>query len=106
MHICSHIHLFLPYVLYTVLCLSKSYAHTNNCKKNLLKKGRKEKEKEKHRLGTNVRVRGFKAGLLDRSQFASGSSVKVFLGPRANAELVPKFHVLLHASHATLPMVT
>jgi hypothetical protein len=28
-----------------------------------------------------------------------------FLGPRANAELVPKFHVALHASHAALPMV-
>jgi hypothetical protein len=26
-----------------------------------------------------------------------------FLGPRANAELVPKFHVALHASHAALP---
>jgi hypothetical protein len=25
---------------------------------------------------------------------------------RANAELVPKFHVALHASHAALPMVT
>jgi hypothetical protein len=30
----------------------------------------------------------------------------VFLGPRANAELVPKSHVALHASHAALPMVT
>jgi hypothetical protein len=29
-----------------------------------------------------------------------------FLGPRANAELVPKCHVALHASHAALPMVT
>jgi hypothetical protein len=29
----------------------------------------------------------------------------VFLGPRANAEMVPKFHVALHASHAALPMV-
>jgi hypothetical protein len=29
----------------------------------------------------------------------------VFLGHRANAELVPKFHVALHASHAALPMV-
>jgi hypothetical protein len=29
----------------------------------------------------------------------------VFLGPRANAELVPKFHVALYASHAALPMV-
>jgi hypothetical protein len=33
------------------------------------------------------------------------NSIKVFLGPRANAELVPKFHVALHASHAALPMV-
>jgi hypothetical protein len=30
----------------------------------------------------------------------------VFLGPRANAELAPKFHVALHASHAALTMVT
>jgi hypothetical protein len=30
----------------------------------------------------------------------------IFLGPRANAELVPRFHVALHASHAALPMVT
>jgi hypothetical protein len=30
----------------------------------------------------------------------------VFLDPRANAELVLKFHVALHASHAALPMVT
>jgi hypothetical protein len=30
----------------------------------------------------------------------------VFLGPGANAELVPKFHVALHASNAALPMVT
>jgi hypothetical protein len=30
----------------------------------------------------------------------------VFLGPRANADLVPKFHVALPASHAALPMVT
>jgi hypothetical protein len=29
----------------------------------------------------------------------------VFLGPRANAELIPKFHVALHAYHAALPMV-
>jgi hypothetical protein len=29
-----------------------------------------------------------------------------FLGPRANAELVPKFHDALRASHAALPMVT
>jgi hypothetical protein len=29
----------------------------------------------------------------------------VFLGPRANAELLSKFYVALHASHAALPMV-
>jgi hypothetical protein len=29
-----------------------------------------------------------------------------FIGPRANAELVPKFQVALHASHAALLMVT
>jgi hypothetical protein len=30
----------------------------------------------------------------------------VFLGPRVNAELVSKFQVALHASHAAFPMVT
>jgi hypothetical protein len=47
--------LFLPYVLYKVRCLSKSYAHINNCKKQLggkkeRKKKRKnsKKQKEKH----------------------------------------------------------
>jgi hypothetical protein len=62
----------------------------------------------------NVRVRIFNAGLLARSQSAYGRSCDrptrsrfsvVFLGPRANAELVPKFHVALHASHAALPMI-
>jgi hypothetical protein len=53
--------------------------------------------------------------MLTRSQFASGRSCDqptwsrfsvVFLDPRTNAELVPKFHVALHASHAALPMIT
>jgi hypothetical protein len=30
----------------------------------------------------------------------------VFLGPKVNAEFVPKFHFALRASHAALPMVT
>jgi hypothetical protein len=30
----------------------------------------------------------------------------VSLGPRANAELVPKFHVALRASNAAFPIVT
>jgi hypothetical protein len=29
----------------------------------------------------------------------------VFLGPRANAELIPKFHVAMRPSNAVLPMV-
>jgi hypothetical protein len=54
-------------------------------------------------------------GLPARSQFASGSSCDrptrsrfsvVFFDPKANAELVPKFHVALHASHAALLLVT
>jgi hypothetical protein len=109
--------LFLPYVLHTVWCLSKSYAHTNNYKKQLV--GKKEKNKktkrnpQRRRLGTNVRVRGFNVGLLARSQFASGRSCDrptrsrfsvFFLGPRANAELVIKFHDALHASHAALAL--
>jgi hypothetical protein len=87
-------------------------------KNNLLRKnGGKRKNKRKtqqHRLGTNVRVLGFKAGLLARSHFASGRSCDrptrsrfslVFLGRSANAELVPKFHVALCVSHAALPVV-
>jgi hypothetical protein len=30
----------------------------------------------------------------------------VYLGPKANTKLVPKFHVALHASHAAFPMIT
>jgi hypothetical protein len=78
---------------------------------------RKEREKKSTtaQIGTNVRVRGFNDKLLARSQFASGRSYDrpspsrfsvVFFGTRVNAELVPKFHVALHASHAALPMVT
>jgi hypothetical protein len=57
-------------------------------------------------IGTNVRARVFNVRLLVRSQFASGRSCDrptrsrfsvFFLGPRVNAELVPKFHVSLHA---------
>jgi hypothetical protein len=103
---------FLPQVLYTVWCLSKSHAHKNICKKICEKKKEKEKTVQ---IGTNVKARVFNAGLLARSQFASRRSCDrptrsrlsvIFLGPRANAELVPKFHVALHASHAALPMVT
>jgi hypothetical protein len=30
----------------------------------------------------------------------------VFLGPSINVEMIPKFHIALHASHAVLPMIT
>jgi hypothetical protein len=52
-------------------------------------------------------------GLLAKSQLHSELGTRptrsrfsvVFLGPRANSELVPKFQVALPASHAALPMV-
>jgi hypothetical protein len=50
------------------------------------------------RIGSNVRARIFNAGLLVRSPFVTGRSCDrpvVFLGPRANAKLVPKCHVAL-----------
>jgi hypothetical protein len=81
----------------------------------LLKKERQRKTKQNKsttaQIGTNVKARReFGARLLARSRFASGrrpaNSIAVFRGPRANAELVPKFHVALHASHAALRMET
>jgi hypothetical protein len=54
-----------------------------------------------------VKVRGkFRncGSCCDRSIWSRFSVV--FFSPRANAELIPKFHVALHASHAALPMVT
>jgi hypothetical protein len=105
-------------VLIQIICTYKFV------EKNLLKnKKKREKKKNKkqtrktqlHRLRTNVRVRGFNSGLLARRQFASGRSCDqparsrfsvVFLAPRANAELVPKFYIALHASNAALPIVT
>jgi hypothetical protein len=43
---------------------------------------------------------------LHREGPATGQLDQSFLGPRANAELVPKLHVALYASHVALPMVT
>jgi hypothetical protein len=62
------------------------------------------------RRGTNVRVLVFSAGLLARSQFASGRSCdlttpKFFFVPRTNAKLVLKFHVAPHTSHVALQML-
>jgi hypothetical protein len=74
----------------------------------------KKKKNTTAQIGTNVKA-GFNAGLLARSQYASGRSCDwptrskfsvVFLGPREIAELVPKFHIVLHAFHAALPMLT
>jgi hypothetical protein len=69
--------------------------------------------KAAEQTGTTVRARVFKfrtagwksvcirkvCGRPNRSTFSV-----VFLGPRANSEFVPKFHVALHASHADLPI--
>jgi hypothetical protein len=69
------------------------------------RKKNKENKETAARIGTNVRARVFNAGLLARSQFASGRSWDrltrsrfsvVFFGPKANAELVPKYHVALN----------
>jgi hypothetical protein len=107
-------HLFLPHVLYTVWGLSNHIHITIILKNNLLRK-RKEKTNTTAQIETNVRARSVNAGLLARCQFASGRSCDhrtrsrisvVFLGPRANAKFVSKFHVALHASHAALLMVT
>jgi hypothetical protein len=46
------------------------HAHTNNCWGKINEK-KKERKPQQHRLGTNVRVHGFNAGL---HQFAPGRS--------------------------------
>jgi hypothetical protein len=79
------------------------------------KKKKRKRKKKTAQIGTNVRALVFNTGLLARSQFASGRPCDrptrsrlsvVFLCPRANAELVHKFHVAMHTSHATVPMIT
>jgi hypothetical protein len=78
------------------------------------RKKRKTEKKTHHRLGTSVRDIGVNAGLLAGNQFATGKSCNqptrtsfsvVLLAFRSNAELVSKFHVALHASHAAFPVV-
>jgi hypothetical protein len=65
-------------------------------------KGKRKKEKKKKATAQMRRACVFNAGLLARRQFASSRSYDqptqsrfyvVFLGPRASAEMVPKFHV-------------
>jgi hypothetical protein len=110
-------HSFLPQVLYIVWCLFKLYRDNifikATCKFFQRNKGKKEEKAAQ--IVTSARARAINAGLLAISQYASGSSCDrpirsrfsvVFLGPRASAEIVLKFHVALHASHAALPMIT
>jgi hypothetical protein len=96
------------------MCYTRFGAYPNHMHITIIVKKWLVKKKKKYK-GANVRARRFNAGLLARSQFASGRSYDwpiqsrfsvVFLGPRTNAELVPKFQVALHASHAALKMVT
>jgi hypothetical protein len=101
MHICSYMLSFLQHVLYTVWRLSKSYVHNNNCKKNLLKKERKRKEKH----NSTDRARGFNAGLLARSQFASRRSCD--RPTRSRFPLVPEQMLSWYPNstlHCMLPM--
>jgi hypothetical protein len=67
---------------------------------------KKRERKKPMQISTNVRVCIFNAELLARSEFSFGRFSIVFLGPTAIAELVSKFHVALHASHAAFPIVT
>jgi hypothetical protein len=56
-----------------------------------------------------VRIREWtmlSARAVSRSYKEDNRGNQVLLDPRANAELVPRLHVALHASHAALPMVT
>jgi hypothetical protein len=110
------IYAFIPSTCYTQFGAYPNHTHIKIVVKNNFweKKIRKGK-KATAQIGTNVRACIYNAGLLARSQFASGRSCDrptqsrfsvVFLGPRATAELVSKFHVVLHALHAALPMVT
>jgi hypothetical protein len=67
--------LFLPHVLYTVWCLSKSYTHNNNCKNKKRGKRKKKKTEKKNttaQIGTNVMASGFNAGLLEVSMHPEG----------------------------------
>jgi hypothetical protein len=83
------------------------------------KKGEKKEKTKKNnttaQIGTNVRVRGFNAGLLDRSQLHSecretGQFDEGFpwfsLVPEQMLSWYRNIHVALHASHAALLMVT
>jgi hypothetical protein len=77
---------------------------------------KKGKKKPTAQIRTNVRARVFNAVYywLEVSFHSEGSATGqldqgfpfFFLGPRENAELVSKFRVAMHASHAALPMVT
>jgi hypothetical protein len=61
----------------------------------------RKKEKKQHRYGLVLGL----PYLMPDCWLEVRISV-IFLGPRANADLVPKFHVALHASHAAFAMVT
>jgi hypothetical protein len=66
-HICAYMHLFFLHVLYTVWCLSKLYTDTIFLKATCKGFQKKKKKKEKTQIGSSVRTRIFKAGLLART---------------------------------------
>jgi hypothetical protein len=67
-------------------------------------------------LGNNCGIRNYTTAVtsyrpsrvIEKYVFCAvrGKVLKERYSTRTNAELVPKFHVALHASHAALPMVT
>jgi hypothetical protein len=77
---------------------------------NLLKNSKKKTKKpQQHRYGLMLadlmpdcwlEVKSASGRFCNRP--ARSRFSMVFLGPRASAELVPKFHVALHASHVAL----
>jgi hypothetical protein len=83
-------------------------AHPKNLKRSFVKQICKMFKQSSSHTGTNSRVRGdcWLESVCIRKVLRPANSIKVFLVPRANAELVHKLHVALHASHAALPMVT
>jgi hypothetical protein len=90
---------------YTWFCAHPNHTHIKTFVKKKATWGKTRKRKKKKataQIGSNVRVRIFNAGLLARSQFASGRSCDRPTRPRfsvvpeqTNAELVPKFHAAL-----------
>jgi hypothetical protein len=92
-----------------------SYPNCNHIKiivkKQIAGKKKRKEEKETAQIGINLGLPDLMPDCwLEVSLHPEGPTrlmfSVVFFVLRANAELVPKFHVALHASHSALPMLT